>query len=65
MDSSLTKVAQKYGILAHEDSIKVERNILPKELERYETENEQWKKLISEKDAAVEAISACLLDIVR
>lgn len=59
-NSSLVKAVPESGSLAFEDSVETECDCLLEELNRYEIENKQLKKLIWEIDAVVKAISTCL-----
>lgn len=50
------------GPLATEDGVEAERNRILETLDSYKIENELLKKLILKKDAALKAMSTCILD---
>lgn len=65
MDSGFARVSLRRDLLATENSVEAERDCLLKELNLYKMENEQLKILILERNAAMEAMSKCLLDMVK
>lgn len=62
MDSSLAGVALESGFLATEDGVEAERDRLLEKLNRFEMENEQLKKSLSEEEPRMKVISTCLVD---
>lgn len=63
IDSFLAGVAQRSGLLATEKSVEAKRHRFLKELDCIEMKNEKWKKLIIKKDAAMQAMTTCLVGI--
>lgn len=65
MDSSLVVMALKSGHSATKGSVEVEHYLALEKLNRYKLENDELKELILEKNAAMQTMSTCLLDVEK
>lgn len=59
MDAHLADVALRSGLPTAENTDELERDCLPKKLNRSKMKNKQFNRLILENDAAMMAISKC------
>lgn len=65
LDAPSAAEALRNSRFATEISVEAEFGHLLKELNRFQLENKQLKKLVLEKDSTMKAISTCLVDIEK